>query len=234
MIDKIRKELFTYRDSQYAKFNKKLCQDTSKEIIGIRIPVLRKIAKEFVNNGDWENYLTKVIDVYEDKYFEEVIFQGLLIGYAKIDLNKKLKYIKAFIPKIDSWAISDTVIPTFKFKACELEKVWEFTLSYTKSDKEFEIRFAVIMMLNYFLTEEYVDKVIVQLDKIKTDKYYAQMAIAWTLAEIGIKFYSKAMVYLNGENGLDKFTYNKTLQKMIESYRIDDSTKSLLRQMKKK
>lgn len=234
MIDKVRNELFAYKDFEYAKFNKKLCPDTNKEIIGIRLPILRKIAKEFAKKEEWKNYLDEAINIYDDKYFEEVILQGLIIGYAKIDLNEKLKYIKAFIPKIDSWAISDTVIPTFKFKEYDLEKVWKFTLPYTKSDKEFEIRFAVIMMLDYFLTEEYVDRVIAQLDKIKTDKYYAQMAIAWTLAEIGIRFSDKAMVYLNIENRLDKFTYNKTLQKMIESYRVDDSTKSLLRQMKRK
>lgn len=234
MVDKIREELFIYKDIEYAKFNKKLCPDTNKEIIGIRIPILRKIAKGFVKKEDWKIYLDEVIDVYEDKYFEEVILQGLIIGYAKINLNEKLGYIKSFVPKIDSWAISDTVIPTFKFKENELKQTWKFILPYTKSKEEFEIRFAVIVMLHYFLTKEYVDEVIILLDKIKTDKYYAQMAIAWTLAEIGIKFPNKAMEYLNSENNLDKFTYNKTLQKMIESFRVSDETKNILRKMKKK
>ena len=125
-----------------------------------------------------------------------------------------------------------TVIPTLKVKEKDLDLVWKFIIPYTKSKEEFEIRFAVIMMLDYFINDEYVDKVIETIDKIKTDKYYAQMAMAWTLAEIGIKYNNKAMKYLKAKNNLDKFTYNKTLQKMIESYRVSDDNKKLLKEMK--
>ena len=149
-------------------------------------------------------------------------------------LEEKIEYIKLFIPKIDSWAITDTVIPTFKFKEKELVQVWKFILPYTKSEKEFEVRFAVIVMLDYFIVPQYVGKVIKTLDGIKNDAYYAEMAIAWTLAEIGIKFNDKLMTYLKGDNHLDKFTYNKTLQKMIESYRISEEQKAELRSMKRK
>ncbi len=89
-------------------------------------------------------------------------------------------------------------------------------------------------MLDYFVTEEYVDEVIKNLDRINHEGYYVKMGVAWTLAEIGIKFNNKAMKYLEGKNNLDKFTFNKTLQKMIESYRISDSQKDILRKMKRK
>lgn len=233
MIETVREELLKLKDEEYAKFNRKLCPDTSKEIIGIRIPVLRNLAKEFVKENDSKMYLDEALK-NKDKYFEEVIFQGFVLGYTKMELDEKLEYIKLFVHKIDSWAISDTFIPTLKFKEKDLEEVWKFILPYAKSKKEFEVRFSVIMMLDYFITEKYVDKVINILDGIEIDAYYAEMAIAWTLAEIGIKFNDKAMRYLKGENHLDKFTYNKTLQKMIESYRIDEKQKSELRNMKKK
>ena len=234
MINEIRKELLECEDLEYAKFNRKLCPDTKKEIIGIRIPTLRKIAKDFVKSKDEKEYLEEVLSSADDKYFEEVIFQGLIIGYSKIELDEKLSYIEKFIPKIDSWAISDTFIPTLKIKEKDLEKVWNFILPYTKSKEEFEVRFAVIMMLDYYINELYVDKVINVIDCIKNDKYYAEMAMAWTIAEIGIKFQDKAIAYLKGENHLDKFTYNKSLQKMIESYRIEDEVKDMLRKMKRK
>ena len=115
-----------------------------------------------------------------------------------------------------------------------MEKVWKFILPYTKSKKEFEVRFAVIMMLDYFIIEDYIDKVIEILDKINNDGYYVKMGVAWCLAEAGIKFNDKLMKYIEGENNLDKFTYNKTLQKMIESRRILDSQKQILREMKRK
>ena len=90
------------------------------------------------------------------------------------------------------------------------------------------------MMLDYFIIDEYIDEVIKILDSIKSDKYYAQMAIAWTMAEIGIKYNDKAMRYLKNKNNLDDFTYNKTLQKMIESYRIKEVQKEELRKMKRR
>lgn len=233
MIEIVREELLRLKDEEYAKFHRKLCPDTLKKIIGIRIPNLKSFAKKFVRENDGKAYLDEALKG-KDKYFEEVLFQGLVIGYTKMKLEEKIEYIKLFIPKIDSWAITDTVIPTFKFKEKELVQVWKFILPYTKSEKEFEVRFAVIVMLDYFIVPQYVDKVIKTLDGIKNDAYYAEMAIAWTLAEIGIKFNDKLMTYLKGDNHLDKFTYNKTLQKMIESYRISEEQKAELRSMKRK
>lgn len=233
MIEIVREELLRLKDEEYAKFNRKLCPDTLSKIIGIRIPNLKNLAKKFVKENDSKAYLDEALRG-RDKYFEEVLFQGLVIGYTKMELEEKIEYIKLFIPKIDSWVITDTVIPTFKFKEKELAQVWKLILPYTKSEKEFEVRFAVIVMLDYFIVPQYVDKVIKTLDGIKNDAYYAEMAIAWTLAEIGIKFNDKLMTYLKGDNHLDKFTYNKTLQKMIESYRINDEQKAELRSMKRK
>lgn len=229
MIQLIRKELEELADEEYGKFNKKLCPDTKKQMLGIRVPALRKLAKKIVKEYNWQEFLNQA----DDNCFEEVLLQGLVIGYAKIDIDEKLKYIEWFVPKIDSWAISDTFCPTLKIKEKDLDKVWNFILPYLKSDKEFDVRFAVIMMLDYYITDEYVDKVLEKLDKVSHEGYYAKMAVAWCIAEIGIKFNDKAMVYLKSENNLDKFTYNKALQKMRESYRIDKEQKEILKQMKR-
>lgn len=230
-MKEIIEKLVELKDEKFKEFNSGICPDTNKEMIGIRIPILRKLAKEILKENDnWEEF------VKEDdaKYFEEVILQGLIIAYSKMELKEKENYIKIFVPRIDSWAITDTFVPTLKIKEKDLQEYWRFILPYTKSEKEFEVRFAVISMLDYFITDEYVDKVIKELDSIKNEKYYVKMGIAWTLAEIGIKYNDKAMKYLKGKNNLDKFTYNKTLQKMIESYRISIEQKELLRQMKRK
>lgn len=228
MIEEIRKKLINLSDSKYKEFNKTLCPDTKKEMLGIKIPILRKLAKEIIKENNWEEFVKN----NNTKYFEEVILQGLIIGYSKLEFNEKLEYIKLFIPRIDSWAICDTFVPTLKIKEKDLEKYWEFILPYTISKKEFDVRFAVISMLDYYITEKYVDKVLKELDKINNEGYYVKMGIAWTIAEIGIKFNEKAMKYLKNQNNLDKFTYNKSLQKMIESYRISDEQKIELRKMK--
>ena len=224
----IRKELLELKDEEYGKFQKKLCPDTNLEIIGIRIPKLRNLAKELAEE-DYKYYINSI----ENKYFEEIILEGLIIGYCKVDIYEKLKLIKEFVPKIDSWSITDTFCPTLKIKEKDLEKVWDFIMPYLKSNKEFEVRFAIIMMLDYYITDQYVDEVIECLDKVDNEGYYAKMAVAWTLAEIGIKYYDKLIKYLKGNNKLDTFTYNKTLQKLRESYRISSEQKEELKKMKR-
>lgn len=190
---------------------------------------LRKLAQNLLKEYD----LQTILNNCNDEYFEEVLLQGLVIAYAKMPFSEKLPYIKEFVPKIDSWAISDTFVPTLKIKKQDLELAWNFIIPYTKSVEQFDIRFAVIMMLDYFITEEYVDKVLEELDKIHHDGYYVKMAVAWTVAEIGVKFNDKAIKYIQNDN-LDDFTHNKAIQKMRESYRIDDVQKEFLKSLKRK
>ena len=230
-MEDIIESLINLSDKKYKEFNSKLCSDTNKDMLGIRIPILRKLAKDIIkNNVAWNEFVRNETP----KYFEEAILQGLIIAYSKMDFGEKLEYIKEFIPKIDSWAINDTVVPTLKIKKENLEEYWKFILPYTKSKSEFEIRFAVISMLDYFIIDEYIDKVLKELNNISHKGYYVKMGVAWTLAEIGIKYNEKAIKFLKGNNNLDKFTYNKTLQKMIESYRIDNAQKEELRKLKRK
>lgn len=228
MVRNVRKELLELQNDECKRFNEKICPDTKLKILGIKIPILRDIAKKIAKE-DLSEYLKNV----NNEYFEEVIIEGLVIAYSKIDVDKKIKLIRNFIPKIDSWAINDTFCSTLKVKENEKEIFWKFILPYLKSEKEFEVRFGVVMMLDYFITDEYVDMVIKELDKVRNEGYYAKMAVAWTFAEICIKYNEKAMTYLKGENHLDKFTYNKTLQKLNESYRISKEQKEELRKLKK-
>ena len=232
MFEYVKEELKRNSNNTYKEFNKKLCPDTKRKVLGVKIPALRKIAKEIANNENWKSFIEENEKTYE--YLEEVTLEGLVIAYSKININEKLKLLETFIPEIDSWSTTDTICPTIKPKKNELQTVWDFIQKYIKSDKEFEIRCSVIMMLDYFIIDEYIDEVIKILDSIKSDKYYAQMAIAWTMAEIGIKYNDKAMRYLKNKNNLDDFTYNKTLQKMIESYRIKEVQKEELRKMKRR
>lgn len=227
-MNNIQSQLIALSEESYRDFNKKLCPDAGRELLGIRIPKLRQLAKEILK-GDWETF----INDGEEQYHEEIILKGLVIGGAKLPLEEKLPLIRDFIPKIDSWSISDTFCPSLKIKPKDLAAVWKFILPYAGSDREYDVRFAVIMMLDYYITDDYAQKVIARLDTIRHDGYYAKMAVAWTLAELGIKYNAITMEYLRGENHLDKFTYNKALQKMRESYRIDQEQKEELKRMKR-
>lgn len=234
MISEIRNELNNLKDDNLKDFNSKICLDTKKEMMGIRIPELRTLAKSILKNTSLEEIFGegKLIYQFNDNSYEEVLLEGFLISYAKMDLESKIPHIERYIPKIDSWSITDTFI--LKLKKSELENYWKFILKYVKSEKEFEIRFAIISMLKYYLIDEYIDKVMEILDKVNHEGYYVKMAVAWTLAEIGIKYNDKLFNYLEQKNNLDNFTYNKAIQKMLESYRISDEQKKILRTMKRR
>ena len=222
----LRDKLFELSDDKFKTFHSRLCPNTDN-IIGVRLPLLRQLAKE-IAKGDWRNFLSNS----KEEYYEEILINGLVIAYAKCDVEERLNYIESFVPKIDNWAICDSFCNTLKFVNKNKEIMWEFIQSYLKSYNEFEIRFAVVIILNYYITEDYIDLVLKTLDNIKHDGYYVKMAVAWAISMCFIKFEEKTMAYLK-DNSLDDFTYNKSLQKICESLRVDKKTKELIQSMKR-
>lgn len=225
MISDLRKTLFELSDKKFKEFQKGLVPN-SDDIIGVRTPQLRKIAKQ-ISKEDYIEFLDK----YKPEYYEEKLIYGLVIGYMKENLNIRIKYLDKFVPTIDNWAVCDGACNTYKFTNNNLKEMWEYVQKYVDSDKEFEVRFAVIMLMEYYLTDEYIDKVFEIYNNIKLDKYYVQMGIAWGISEAFVKYEEKTRKFLN-ECSLDKFTFNKSLQKIIESYRVSEETKNELRKMK--
>lgn len=223
--EEIRSKLFNLSEDEYRNFHNKLCPNT-ENILGVRLPLLRNIAKDLAKNN-WEAYLNNPYN----EYYEEIMIEGLTIGYIKTDINTRLKYIKRFIPKIDNWAICDSFCNNLKFTKKNLNEVWEFISTYLSSNKEFELRFAIVMMLHYYINEEYIDRVLHILNDINHEGYYVKMAVAWAISFAYIKFPHKTLVFLKNNN-LDSFTYNKSLQKIIESTRVSNEDKDLIRSMK--
>lgn len=226
-MENIRKKLFEMQDKTYQEFHRGLCPNVD-DIIGVRIPDLRKIAKQIAKENPRE-YLEKI----SKEYYEEKMLQGFVIGYMKASLEEKLRYLDKFVPAIDNWAICDCCTSTYKFTNQYQKEVWEYLKKYLNSNKEFELRFAIIMLMDYYLTEEYIDEVLKIYDNIHHDGYYVKMGVAWALSVCYVKFPERTMKFLKNNN-LDDFTYNKALQKMIESYRVDEKTKQLFRKMKRR
>lgn len=169
----------------------------------------------------------------ESDYFEEVMLQGMVLGYVKADLEEILHYIKDFIPKIDNWSVCDSFCTGLKFTLKNKEQMWDFIVPHLLSEKEYEIRFAVVMMLNFFIEEAYINRILQLLDKVRHEGYYVKMAVSWALSMCYVKMPAATIDYLR-TNTLDDFTYNKALQKITESYRVDPETKKMIRGMKRK
>jgi len=225
MIKEVRKELFKLQDKNYQKFHSSLCPNISN-IIGVRLPKIRMLVKELLKK-DYKLYLDNITN----EYYEETMIEGLLIVTSKMSLEEKLIYLEKFIPKIDNWAVCDTICSSFKIKEKDLDTVWEFITNYKNNKKEFELRFMIVMMMNYYLIDKYFDKVIKIIDKIKIDYYYTNMAIAWLISYAYIKDKEKTITYLNNNN-LSAFTYQKSLQKIIESNRVSNEEKDFIKSLK--
>lgn len=228
MYKKIRTDLLGLQDKKYQQFHSSLCPETDN-IIGVRVPVLRNYAKKLSKQENFKDY----ISFNKTVYYEEVMLQGMLIGFIRnTDIKEVLSIIKNFVPKIDNWAVCDIFCSGLKIVNKNKETVWNFIQKYLKSKKEFELRFAIVMMLDYFICEKYIDRVLTILDNIKHEAYYVKMAVAWTISVAFVKFKDKTMKYLK-KNNLDDWTYNKALQKICESLRVSKETKKIIKAMKR-
>lgn len=229
MHKQIRKELLNMQNKEYKEFHSKLCPGTDN-IIGIKIPVLRTYAKQIFKNPKWDKYV--LFD--KTKYYEEIMLQGMLIGLAKKNnIQTTLHMAEKFIVKIDNWAVCDVFCAGLKTVKKNKTEVWNFIKKYLNSQKEFELRFAIVIILSYYIDEKYLSDIFRIFDKIKHDGYYVKMAVAWAISNAFVKYPKETMHYLKN-NELDTFTYNKALQKITESLRVSKETKEIIKKMKTK
>lgn len=228
MKEEIKKKLFELADEKYKIFHSGLCPGVNN-IIGIRVPVLRNYAKDLIKSYPLNDLLNEI----DDAYYEEIMLKGMLIVLAKNeDIEIILDYISSFIPKIDNWAICDVFCASLKITKKYKDDMWIFLQRYLTSNKEFEIRFSIVMILDYYIEEQYLERDFEIFDMIESKDYYVQMAVAWAVSICLIRFYDETVDYLK-KCKLDNFTFNKSLQKAIESYRIKDEQKEYLRNMKR-
>lgn len=168
---------------------------------------------------------------------EEVMLWGFLVGNAmekkRADLAEQFELIRQYVAQIDNWSLCDSFCASLKFAKEFPAETWEFIAPFLRSDKEYEIRFGVVMIINYFITEEYIDRLFEIFDSIEHEGYYVKMAVAWAVSICYVKSPQKTQRYLE-HNGLDDFTYNKALQKIVESRCVSDETKQRMRKMKRR
>lgn len=214
--------LFSLKDDEYKKFNQKIVK--TDNIIGIRLPILKNIAKIIAKN----EYLS-FIKNNKHQYSEEIMLHGLVITYLKIDFNESIKLFDEYIKYIDSWATCDSVVMNYKIVSKNLDICLIKIKEYLKSDKPFIKRVGIVLLF-YYLNDDYIDEVLKLINSIKSEDYYVKMANAWLISICLVKYYDKTVKFLKSCQ-LDDWTYNKALQKAIESYRIKD--KDTLRKMKK-
>lgn len=217
-----------YIDNNYKIFHQKICS-TKYEILGIKIPILRKISKKLLKQYDYEEILNNL----NYKYYEHVMLHGLIIANINTDIKEKIKLINKYIPLIDNWAICDIFIGELKFIQNNKEEFLKYLLKTQENKNEYYQRFFIVSLLNYYIDDNYIDYVLNKMFEIKSDYYYVKMAISWCLSICLVKYFDKTYNFLiTNKNSFDKWTYNKAIQKANESYRISKENKELLKKIK--
>lgn len=211
----------------YAAFQQKLVPDTSYPILGVRLPQLRRLARQKARE-DWKAALAEPF-----AYYEQVLLAGLTIAYARAPLEEKLEAIWALLPRLDSWAFTDSIAPTLKVREEELPRLWAFAQCCLESPAAYTRRFGLILLLDDFLVPAYWDRAAEAVMALRDDRYYVQMAAAWLTAELAAQQFDLAAAMLRSGR-LDAFTHNKAIQKMRESYRISPEQKAYVHTLKRK
>lgn len=218
------KYLISLKDETYKEFHQKLTI-TKYEILGIRVPMQRKIAKE-ISKGNALSFLS----VCKETYYEEVNIEGFVI--ASLEEPNFTKYMEKFLPKIDNWAICDgfcnTVKSIPKNKEAYLPKIKEMLMS----SHEFSVRVGLILLLSFYVESNYLSIIFECVNSLNREEYYINMAVAWLLAECYIKYREETLEFLkNNQNS--KFVQNKTISKICDSYRVTKEEKEMLKKLRK-
>ena len=194
--------LFSFEDLEYKNFNSKLV--LKNNLIGIRVPILKKIAKELAK-GNYKEF----ISIMNHNYHEEVLIHGLILGYIKDPMN----YFDDYIKYMNDWQSCDITISNMKYFKDNQD------INYIK--KYLYHRVGYVILLTYYIKNEYIDELYNIVDNYNSDNYYVKMAVAWLLSYLIIYDKNRAVKYLK-KSKLDDFTYNKGIQKAIESKKIKD------------
>lgn len=214
-------ELEKAADEKYRVFNESLIPGVRKTY-GVRVPFLRTLAKKLA--ADWQDFLTCARDDSQ----EELMLQGVVIGYARMPIAERLQQLTDFIPKIDNWAVCDTVCSTLKFISKDLSGFRLFLEPYMQSSDEFKRRFAIVCLMDYYITDEYIEEVLDYLAATEHPAYYVQMAAAWALSVCFVKYRDLTMPYFRDGLIRNDWIHNKAIQKCRESYRVTADDKELL------
>lgn len=227
MVPSIRERLEQQADETYRTFAASLLPGCDTLLLGVRLPLLRKIAKD-IAKGDWRAYIAETPTVY----FEEIMLTGMVIGYAKADVEEKLGHVARFVPLISNWSVCDSFCTGLTLTRQNKERLFAFLQPYFSMNEEFPVRFAVVMLLTYYIDDLWIDRVFPLLDAVRHEGYYARMAVAWAVSICFVKYPEKTKTYL-AYCRLDDFTFNTALRKITESLRVTPETKRLIRAMRR-
>ncbi|MBR4835262.1 MAG: DNA alkylation repair protein [Thermoguttaceae bacterium] len=256
--EELRRRLLELAEPQYQAFVSKFLPDAAR-VLGVRVPNIRALAREIARSCGAEFLNAVFTDASSDerpkasdapqetasteddrntclfKSYEERLAVGLVVAETQLDFDARLAAIAAFTPYIDSWAVCDVFSASLKIPKDRRSEFWDFLDFCAASKCPFEVRFAVVATLNHFLKKICLEAVFERANFVasrRLGEYYVDMSLAWLVAEAFIRFPDATLNFL-AQNDFDDFTFNKSLQKIVESRRVDEATKAEIRRLKR-
>ncbi|MBR0439231.1 MAG: DNA alkylation repair protein [Bacilli bacterium] len=223
-MNNIQEYLLSQADQKYRDFTLPLIPNVDeKTFIGVRLPILKKYAKE-LDIKDKEEFL----DCLPHKYHEENVLHAFILSNIK-DYDEFIKRVDSFLPYVSNWLVCDTICNKHLYK--HLDKLIKEIYVWLKSKEIYRVRYAVKCLMNYYLGDEFKEEHLLKVQEIKADDYYVMMVVAWYLATGLAKNYDLFIKAIE-EKRFDKITHNKAIQKAVESYRVSEEHKVYLKSLK--
>lgn len=227
LTTEIHNQLKALAEPGYRDFSTALQPGASRPLLGVRIPALKQLAAQVVKQGLWQQWL----EALDDGTFEEVLLRALLIGRAPVPPDEAFRLLAGYVPYIDNGALCDIACAAFRQGRKAPHMVWSFIQPYFDAPNEYEQRFAVIMALDFLVTETYVQPVLQRLAGLQPTAYYAQMAVAWAVSVCMVKFPQPTLAWLQNYP-TDKPEYRMALQKILESRRTPSELRPVILQLR--
>ena len=214
------------KDQKYKDFTSKLLPTVGYDnIIGVKIPLVKAYAKEYIKDEESKQF----INTLPHKYMEEYLLHATLISLNK-NIDEVIDLLDKFLPYVNNWSVCDTIKPNIIKKYPDV--FLKVIKKWIKSKEEYRVRFCIVTLLSYYLDDNFSDEINKIVLSVKSDKFYINMAKAWYFSFALVKQYDKT-IYIFEEGLLDKWANNKSIQKARESFRISNEIKESLLKFKK-
>lgn len=208
-------------DHKTSVFNKKLIT-TKYEILGLKLPFLRALAKDIVK----QNKYNIILNNLNFTYYEEMLMYGFILSQTPYDNYIKLELVDKYIYVFDNWSVVDSFCNSLKIIAKNKNFYIKFIKNYLKNENEYIVRFAIVLLMDYYLDDENIQESLELICSVKSDKYYIVMAQSWAYATAFAKNYELTLSFLSkNKNNISNTVLRKTISKCSDSFRISPDHK---------
>lgn len=221
----LQEKLFELSDREYAAFQSKLTPTVEPDrFIGVRVPKLRELAREFSKSPECDAFLASL----PHEYYDENLLHSVLLEKIK-DYARCVELVEGFLPYVDNWAVCDTIQP--KVFSKHRDELLPKIKKWIASGETYTCRFGIDMLMTYYLDDAFTPEQPELVAEVRSGEYYVKMMAAWYFATALAKQWDAAIPYIENRR-LDAWTHNKAIQKAIESYRITPEQKEYLRSLR--